>query len=210
MLARLGVEHIHTSVAHPSANGAAERLVQSMKSLLSRHINDHPNAWLAALPHIRMAYMSRVHAATGATPFEMLTGYRVRMPNPVQQVFASAVASPAQHIQRVQDSLSALDKHALAGIGRQFQDNLRRFERRRKRGIAHRSGGDLSVGDYVLELSDSALPLCAEARGPYRITAFKNRRSVAVLLTGGTGFREQVTFDRHVSRLARYYTRRCV
>ena len=181
-----------------------------MKSLLSRHINDHPNAWLAALPHIRMAYMSRVHAATGATPFEMLTGYKVRMPNPVQQVFASAVASPAQHIQRVQDSLSALGKHALAGISRQFQDILWRFERRRKRGVAHRSGGDLSVGDYVLELSDAALPLCAEARGPYRITAFKNRRSVAVLLTGGTGFKEQVTFDRHVSRLARYYTRRCV
>ncbi len=66
------------------------------------------------------------------------------------------------------------------------------------------------MGDYVLELSDSALPLCAEARGPYRITAFKNRRAVVVLLTGGAGFKEQVTIDRHVSRLARYYTRRCV
>ena len=51
------------------------------------------------------------------------------------------------------------------GIGREFQDDLQRFERHRTRGVAHRSGRDLSVADYVLELSDSALSLCAEARG---------------------------------------------
>jgi len=55
MLARLAINHIRTSVAHPSANGAAERLVQTMKRMLSRHVNDHPNAWLQSLSHIRMA-----------------------------------------------------------------------------------------------------------------------------------------------------------
>ncbi len=69
MLARLGIEHITTSVHHPAANGAVERLVGS---ILTKHVNDHVHSWLQSLPFVRMCYMQRVHRAIGVSPNEML------------------------------------------------------------------------------------------------------------------------------------------
>ena len=48
MLSRLGVHHIKTAVAHPSANGAVERLNKSIKTILKAHLNDNPTHWKAA------------------------------------------------------------------------------------------------------------------------------------------------------------------
>ena len=39
MLHRLNVKHVVTSTEHPVANGAVERLVQSMKTMLASHVN---------------------------------------------------------------------------------------------------------------------------------------------------------------------------
>lgn len=60
MLARLGCEHITISVRHPQANGAVERLVQSFKSILEKHVNNHVSSWLKSLPSVRLAYMNRI------------------------------------------------------------------------------------------------------------------------------------------------------
>ena len=70
MLARLGIEHITTSVRHPAANGAVERLVGSFKSILTKHVNDHLHSWLQSLPFVRMCYMQRVHRAMGVSPIK--------------------------------------------------------------------------------------------------------------------------------------------
>ena len=132
--------------------GAAERLVQTMKRMLSRHVNDHPNAWLQSLSHIRMAYMSRTHTAIGGiAPIEMLMGYKVKLPAPVQSIFASSAAfTESEHVSRVQDNLHLLDEKAFAAIKKQFQENLQRFEKRRERSFS-RKAGDLAIGDVVLE-----------------------------------------------------------
>lgn len=101
----------------------------------------------------------------GQHRLKMLCGYKIQVPKPVQHVIVFAVSAPSGHVQAVQGSLAILDKRVMAGISRHFQDSLRRFEKRRCRpGCTCRQpvGGDLSVGDYVLELSDSTLPLCAE------------------------------------------------
>jgi hypothetical protein len=37
LLACLGIKHVQTSACHPAADGVAERLVGSFKSMLERH-----------------------------------------------------------------------------------------------------------------------------------------------------------------------------
>ena len=75
MLARLGVQHMHTSACHPAAKGVVERFVRSFKELVAKFRNAHPVYWFRAIPQARMAYtLSRVHRANGFTLFEMLHG----------------------------------------------------------------------------------------------------------------------------------------
>jgi hypothetical protein len=63
LLSHMGVQHIHTSAAHPASNGAVECVVKSFKTMLYAHVNAHPQHWVQSLPVIRMQYWSRVHAA---------------------------------------------------------------------------------------------------------------------------------------------------
>ena len=72
LLHRLGIPHITTAVFNPTANGACERLVGTLKRMLVRMIGNHESAWPRILPHVRAAYMRRIHRATGYAPIHML------------------------------------------------------------------------------------------------------------------------------------------
>ena len=80
MIHRLGMLHIRTSAMHPSPNGAAERMVQSIKRILAKLVNGHVNHWEQMLPAARQAYVNRVHAATGFSPNNLLFGFKPRVP----------------------------------------------------------------------------------------------------------------------------------
>ena len=74
LLGKLNINHVTTATFNPTANGAAERLVGNLKNMLSRMIGDHQTGWLQVLPHVRSAYMRKIHRATGFSPIHMLTG----------------------------------------------------------------------------------------------------------------------------------------
>lgn len=236
MLARLGIAHIHTSVAHPAANGVAERLVRTLKDMLRAHVNDAPFSWPATLPTLRMMYHHRVHRATGHAPIEVLTGMIPELPLPVSSVRAlqlwtatgpeailavprsawptstgtSAEGCPAEecynHVPALQDALS---RDIMASITRQFALTRRLFARRRHAArLMRRRTCTLREGDLVLELLESPVtPLHAGVLGPFRILGFNKQRNVAILQTGYTAFRAPRLYRRHVSRLAKYTSR---
>jgi transposase InsO family protein len=56
-LERFGFEHVTTSAYHPQSNGAAERLVATVKSILAAKVAGAVHDWPALLPQIRMEYM---------------------------------------------------------------------------------------------------------------------------------------------------------
>jgi hypothetical protein len=215
MLARLGIHHVHSSAYHPASNGVVERLVRSFKSILASHINDQPSSWVFSLPHVRSAYMNRVHSTLGVTPNEMLMGFAPRLPLPIASICVVELspASTSLHepecldasefVLAVQKHLVHLDEQALLGIHRQFHDNHAALKRRRA-ASRHRQPR-LTVGDLVLELDETAGSLNAQARGPYRIVGLKEHS--ATLQTQDTKFKERKTFERHKSRLAIYYDR---
>jgi transposase InsO family protein len=64
LLARLGVYNVHTSVRHAQSNGAAERLVRTLKEMLTAKAASSTGHWPSLLPPLRMEYMQRVHSTT--------------------------------------------------------------------------------------------------------------------------------------------------
>lgn len=131
-----------------------------MKSLLAHHVNDHPYAWLTALPHIRMAYMHRVHKAIGATPFEMVQGLSAKTrsanvflcPLCALRACASGAGQPRNFEQASNGGYRPPVRQPLA---------LRLTP---PSGYRQPVGGGPVLGDYVPELNDSTLPLCVEDR----------------------------------------------
>ena len=96
-LERFGVEHIHTSSHHPQSNGAAERVVQTLKSMLAAKVAGAMHDWRSMLPTLRMEYMQRRHSTTGYSPNELVFATEVRLPPPVGElhwVARTAAISP--------------------------------------------------------------------------------------------------------------------
>jgi len=127
MLARLGVQHMHTSACHPAANGAVERLVRSFKEIIAKFVNDHPVHWVRAIPQARMAYMSRVHRAIGVSPFEMLHGCSPMLAVPAAFAIGSLAVSDEydieEYVASLKEHFQALDNQALTLIEQQFKRN---------------------------------------------------------------------------------------
>ena len=216
MLQRLGVEHWHTSANHPASNGAVERLVQSFKGIMARLVNDHPEHWVKMVPQVRMAYMSRVHAAVGVTPFEMLHGVQPRLATSAQvpgAVEPAAVVplSEQEYVSYLQRLLQGLHGRALQGIREQFARNQEHWQRRRS-DFTRKGDHNIQVGHLVLVLDERPdTALSSRVHGPYRVVKLIKDGAVAVLESGNTALKPQkVQFTKWVGNLARYYDERAV
>ena len=69
-----GIEHRITSPYHPQANGMTERFNNTLVLMLKKHAEDDPHNWDLWLPYVLLAYRTRIHTATGFTPFELMFG----------------------------------------------------------------------------------------------------------------------------------------
>ncbi len=202
MVQRLGMQHLHTSAMHPSANGAAERMVQSVKRMLAKLVNNHVQHWERMLPAARQAYVNKVHSATGFSPNHLLFGFQPKIPVAALSAQAQPVAGQpfCQYVQELEEMLGDLDEQALASMQRQFRDECSN----RTAKLARQSPRPLQIGDLVLEIHEGAGPLQHQARGPYKVVALRPPASV-LLQTGAVIGKSALTFSRHASRLILYH-----
>ena len=68
---QLHIQHVTTAVFNPTANGACERLVGTLKRMIKKLIRDNSTAWPFVIPQARAAYMRRIHSATGFSPIQL-------------------------------------------------------------------------------------------------------------------------------------------
>jgi hypothetical protein len=218
LLARLGIKHVHTTACHPAANGVVERLVQSFKSMLVKHVNDHPLHWLQSLPVMRQQYWVRLHSVLGMSSHEMVFG---RRPVPVvplarQFIVAATIAQvtvvpedfecpdPHSHVYDLRRLFEGFDASVFQAIRQQFAKNAAAWP---LRGGSRRAPVQLKPGDLVLEVVSGPVAALGEAvKGPFRVVELRGN-GVVVLTTGRTDFRQAVQFTRHISNLARYLDR---
>lgn len=198
---RMGIEHIYITPGHPAANGAVERLVRSIKSMLAAHVNNQPEHWIQSLPHVRGAYMARLHEAFGVSPNQMLMGCNPRPPLPVCEVALAERLAAQAHITRLAQTLTVFEDEALASIRQQFAANLSALQQRAVRDA--RAVRPIRPGDWVLEILEGPVPaLASQVAGPFEVVEVKG--TTVVLATDATQFRERRTFVRALDRVVRY------
>lgn len=74
-LRRNGIKQILIPPYHPASNGAAERVVQTVKAKLKKSVKGDFQSQVARL---LLHYRTQPHAVTGCTPAELLMGRRLR------------------------------------------------------------------------------------------------------------------------------------
>ena len=70
----VGVEHKITSPYNPRANGLTERFNLTLVVSLKKHAEKDPANWDKWLPYVLLSYRTRIHSATGFTPYQLLFG----------------------------------------------------------------------------------------------------------------------------------------
>ena len=161
-----------TSTYHPQSNGAAERLVQTLKTLLAAEVAGTMHNWPALLPQVRMEYMQRRHAVTGYSPNDLVFATPVRLPPPVGALnweapiaFGSAQASSqadaylAGREKRAAKLLAAAHDRILKAQRSNADRQATRLATQRRR------GKELLEGDLAYLLQPTGLE--NTVKGPY-------------------------------------------
>lgn len=160
-----------STARHAQTDGQSEREIRTMITALRAFCNEHRDDWDDYLEMLELGFNSTKQASTQTTPYEMLLGYRPRLPVDValEDLRASPVPAASSRVERMQQALDTARGHLVQAQERQAANANR-----------HRRAASFAVGDEVLltteglRLKDFANKLCARFLGPFRVTAVVN------------------------------------
>ena len=76
-MAANGIKHIRSAPYHPATNGAAERMVQTMKGAVKAGVDEGITVE-KALAAFLLRYRSTPHSTTGVTPSSLFVGRKLQ------------------------------------------------------------------------------------------------------------------------------------
>lgn len=194
----LGVERLRTTPYHPEANGAVERLNQTVKGLLSHLVAKDQKDWDVWLPYVMFAYNTATHESTNETPFYLVYGRDPDLPQELltrpQLPYYGTLENYREELElrlRVSHEL-AREVSSMAAESRKGQYDKRSAD------------ADFEVGERVylrVEQTGQGLSrkLAPKWKGPYRVV--EQLSSVVYRLRCSNGGRG--TFTVHANRLKR-------
>ena len=164
----LDISHIKTSPYHPQTDGLVERFNGTLKTMLRKFVEEHPNEWDKLLPYLLFAYREVPQESTGFSPFELLFGHHVRGPLDVMK------ESWEEREYVGEDVLTYIMnmRERLATMSELAHENLEKAQEKQKRWYDKKARNrELEEGQQVLVLLPSnQKKIHAAWQGPYKIT----------------------------------------
>jgi len=109
----LGVHKIHTTSYHPKSNGILERWHRSLHTGMSHYINASHTNWDVVVPFYLMAYRATPNRVTKFSPFYLLYGREMPLPNSDNLKARVSRENPDHHhrLENLKASLNAAYKY---------------------------------------------------------------------------------------------------
>ena len=186
-LKRLGCSPRFITPYHASANGLAERMVGTVKSMVSKVAVDHPKSWQRHLGFIMWALREVPNETTGVAPYLLAMGRLPRGPLAVlrdswcgeRPLPFDLGKTPVQYLTELRENLEIANSYADSHAKRAQQRYVSRYNLRS-------ADKHFTCGDQVLILQPDSTKsrLFSRWKGPAVITAEKSPYSYEVELDG--------------------------
>lgn len=76
-----GIEHVMITTGVPRGNGQVERVNGTIFPVLTKVSTSNPSQWYKHLPDVQCCLNSTIQRSIGTTPFQLLTGIKMRHKN---------------------------------------------------------------------------------------------------------------------------------
>ena len=164
----LDISHIKTSRYHPQTDGLVERFNGTLKTMLRKFVQEHPNEWDKLLPYLLFAYREVPQESTGFSPFELLFGRHVRGPLDVMKESWEEKEGVGEdiltYVVKMREKLRAMTELAHQNLGKAQEKQKQWYDKKAR-------NRELKEGQQVLVLLPSSQKkLHAAWQGPYKVT----------------------------------------
>ena len=189
-----GITHVTTTSYHPQSNGQVEKFNGTLAVMLATQIKRNDETWDEFVEDVVLAYNTTISSSTGFTPFYLMFGKQVDLPEMIRLGCHSAETEQGEDV--IRDRKMAIER-----IKKLQQKNM--DSANRKRQIIN-----FEIGDTVLELSPPLLTqrsakLHSHYVGPFKIIRKLSENTVELESLEGRKKTKVV----NVIQLKRYYPR---
>lgn len=164
------VEHVLITTGVPRGNGQVERLNRTIIAILTKLSLFKPEEWFKHVNKVQQYINASFNRSIGATPFEILIGRKMRLPNDLE--LHDLVQQSMCEI--FQEERSVLRDEAKKNINKIQQENRKTANRKRKQATEY------VIGDLVAIRRSQigpGLKVYPKFLGPYKvIQALRNNR----------------------------------
>lgn len=157
----VGIDQRRTTSYNPQSNGKCERLNGTLKTIISRLINNARDSWEDQLGPALMAYNNALSTTTGHTPYFLHYGRRARLP--INRLLSKEKLCD----ERLQDVADALRTAA------SLTADARRHNRERLAKQAN--AGKVKVGDTVVIKAQEPLSLTSRWDPQWTVTRVRDK-----------------------------------
>jgi len=128
----LGIRTTRTTIYHPQSNGSIEKWHRSLHTALSHYINSANNNWDTLVPFFLMFYRATPNSNTGHSPFFLLHGREMEIPNNdnLKAQITSENPSQKRSLENLKASLKLAYKLVARAKQKSHQNNKRLYDRR--------------------------------------------------------------------------------
>lgn len=182
---RLGALCKISSAYHPQSQGKVEKQNGTLKTMLSKLVNDSATDWDLLLPPVLLAYRSSKQSSSKLSPYEIMFGRKCTLPMDVEHVDPDVILSPSatpvkqQIIDRLSEERKLIHQKVVENMEKAQQRQVKKYAKRKL--IDEHISETLPIGSQVM-LKDGSTQASSLGQttysGPYVVTEIKGDSSV--------------------------------
>ena len=187
---KLGVEAKHSLPYFAQSNGAVERLIGTIGTMIRCATTKAD--WATVVPRVTRIYNNCVHRATGYTPQHLHMGYAAKpLPKFEEDTPMTPIDNPQRYLLDLKERRAQADKAVLEGLREYYDDEKARVDEKR-----NASSHDFYVGQLVMSKClgpRESKALDSRYEGPAEVTSVTGSSCDIVFLNTGIVARRSVT-----------------
>lgn len=158
---KIGLTHITTGVHR--ANGQVERIHQIIVSVLTKLSVESPTSWYKHVGRVQRCINSTFQRSTGMSPFELLTGAKIKQTTDVNVMEMLEKEMAEMHC----DARDELRQQAKVSILAAQDEQRRQYNKKTKAARRYKVGDIVAIKKTQFEI---AAKIKSKFVGPYRVT----------------------------------------